>query len=61
MQNLEHGCTPYLKRNFRHDLASMLSCPGPDASDNSLSSPDRPQAARQGLPISSQSQAPVPS
>jgi|688.fasta_scaffold21802_2 hypothetical protein len=37
-----HGCTPYLKRNYRHGLVSMPSCTGPDASCNTLSSRDRP-------------------
>jgi len=41
--------------------ASMLRCTGPDASGNALSSPDRPPGTCQWLPISSQSQAPVPS
>jgi len=57
LQNLKHGCTPYLKRNYRHGLASMPSGTGADASGNSFSSPDRTPWC---LPIAADLQA-VPS
>jgi len=57
LQNLKHGSTPYLKRNYRHGLASMPSGTGADASGNSFSSPDRTPWC---LPIAADLQA-VPS